>query len=129
MKRFTLEEAEALIPDLEKIFDSIAELAAQAQARAAIVQRLEQKKPDAAAEITMARSQVQFVTKQIEAKLQGIIDLGAVPKGLDPALVDFPCRLEGRDVFLCWKYGEKAITAFHGAEDGFEGRQPLPKRK
>lgn len=128
MKRFTIEEAEALIPELEKIFEAVAELAAQAQARADQAQRLEDRQPGAAAEIQLAKSQVQFLTRQMEQKLHAIVELGAVPKGLDPALVDFPARVGGEDVFLCWKFGEKAITAYHGADDGFAGRKPLPKR-
>ena len=128
MKRFTLDEAEALIPELEKIFEAVAELAAQAQARASQAQRLEERRPEATAEIQVAKSQVQFLTGQMEEKLQGIIELGALPKGLAPALVDFPARVGGEDVFLCWKFGEKAITAYHGADDGFSGRKPLPRR-
>lgn len=128
MKRFTVEEVEALIPELEKVFDAIAELAAQAHAKAQEASRLEAKKPESAAEIALAKSQTQFLTGQIEAKLQGLIDLGAVPKGLDPALVDFPARVEGLDVFLCWKLGEKKVTHYHGVDDGFGGRKPLPRK-
>ncbi len=126
MKRFTLTEAEALIPELEKIFEAVADLAAQAQAKAGLVQRLEEKHSNPA-DLAMARSQIQFLTVQIEAKLQSIIDLGAMPKGLEPALVDFPARVGGRDAFLCWKLGEKRITAYHGPDDGFAGRQLLPR--
>lgn len=127
MKRFTLEQAEALIPQLEKIFAAVAELAAKAQAKAEKIRR-RAAPADSAADL-IDRSQVQFLTNEIESRLQEIIDLGAVPKGLDPALVDFPARLEGRDVFLCWKLGEKHITAYHDAEDGFSGRKPIPKKK
>ena len=128
MKRFTVEEVEALIPELEKVFDGIAELAAQAHGKAQEASRLEDKKPEAAAEIALAKSQTQFLTGQIEAKLQGLIDMGAVPKGLDPALVDFPARVEGLDAFLCWKLGEKKVTHYHGVDDGFGGRKPLPRK-
>lgn len=129
MRTFTLEQAEALIPELEKIFDAVAELAAQAQIRAEQVVKLEQAQPDAAADIALARSQVKFITGQMEAKLQSILDMGAVPKGLEPALVDFPSLLDGEEIFLCWKLGEKKITAYHGPEDGFSGRKPLPRRR
>ena len=57
------------------------------------------------------------------------MDLGAVPKGLEPALVDFPATVAEKDAFLCWKYGEKNITAYHCVEGGFSSRQPLPKRR
>jgi hypothetical protein len=129
MKLFTVEEAEAMIPELEKIFDAVAELAAQAHAKAQECDKLAARKPDAAAEIAMARSQAQFLASQIESKLKSIMDLGAVPKGLDPALVDFPGSVDGEEVFLCWKLGEKHITTYHGIDDGFSGRKPIPRRR
>lgn len=123
MRLFSLAEAEQLIPQLEKIFDQIAELAAQAQVKANQVRKLEEQND--AAQLAMTRSQVQFVTGQIEAKLQSILDLGAVPKGLEPALVDFPAKVDGEEVFLCWKLGEKKITAYHGVDEGYANRKPL----
>jgi len=29
-------------------------------------------------------------------------------------------------VLLCWKLGEDEIRYWHGLEDGFAGRRPLP---
>lgn len=58
-----------------------------------------------------------------------IADLGAFPKGIDPALVDFPHRLSGKDVYLCWKLGDKRITHYHGVDEGFAGRRPLDKSR
>ena len=129
MKLFTVDQAEELIPELEKIFDAVAELAAQTHAKAQEADKLAARKPDAAAEIAMVRGQAQFLASQIEAKLKSIMDLGAVPKGLDPALVDFPGEVEGEEVFLCWKLGEKHITTYHGIDDGFSARKPLPRRR
>ena len=128
MKRFTAEEAELLIPEIEKIFEAVASLAAQAQAKAEEAGRLEDKGAGTA-ETTLAKSQVRFLTAQIEERLQDIVDLGAVPKGLEPPLVDFPATVDGRDVFLCWKLGEKSIDWYHGAEEGFGGRKRLRKRR
>ena len=62
-------------------------------------------------------------------KLQSIVELGALPKGVEPALVDFPAVVEGREGYLCWRLGEKRITHWHGIDEGFSGRKPLPKRK
>jgi hypothetical protein len=41
--------------------------------------------------------------------------------------VDFPCRWQGGEIYLCWREGEKRIEHFHGVEEGFAGRKPLPK--
>ena len=42
-------------------------------------------------------------------------------------LVDFPGIIDGKDVFLCWRSDEENIEFYHGIEDGFAGRKPIPK--
>jgi hypothetical protein len=57
--------------------------------------------------------------------VNAIHELGAVVKDPDEGLVDFPSRVDGRDVYLCWKVGEDAIEYWHGIDEGFAGRKPL----
>ena len=52
--------------------------------------------------------------------------LGALVKDLDQGLVDFPAQRAGADVLLCWRLGEEEIGFWHGLEEGFSGRRPLP---
>ena len=52
--------------------------------------------------------------------------LGVLVKDLDTGLVDFPARHNGEDVLLCWQLGEDEIAFWHGADEGFAGRKPLP---
>ena len=47
------------------------------------------------------------------------------PGGLEHGLLDFPTRLDGRWVYLCWRMGEKELCAWHEVADGFAGRKPL----
>lgn len=127
MKYFTVAEAEAAIPELEKIFEAVAELAAQAEVKAqSLRSRGEDADPAASA---IERSQLQFLSAGINEWMQKIVELGAIPKGVDPALVDFPCRLDAQDVYLCWRLGEKKLTHYHGFNEGFASRKPLPKRR
>ena len=51
--------------------------------------------------------------------------LGVEIKGLDVGLVDFPGEMEGRPVYLCWRYGEPSVSHWHELETGFSGRQPI----
>lgn len=131
MRCFTHAEAEALIPELERIFDAVAELAAQAEVKAASLRRRRdgggEDKDEAASAIE--RSQLQFLTQAINGWMQKIVDLGALPKGVDPALVDFPSRLDGREVYLCWRLGEKTLGYYHSVDEGFSNRKLIPKRR
>lgn len=41
-------------------------------------------------------------------------------------LVDFPARIDGQEVCLCWRSDESEIKYYHGVEEGFAGRKLLP---
>ncbi|MEZ5100495.1 MAG: DUF2203 domain-containing protein [Thermoleophilia bacterium] len=66
------------------------------------------------------------------ASLGQIVDeitgLGVQVKDLDIGLVDFPAihPATGETVLLCWRLGEETITHWHGLDEGFAGRKPLP---
>jgi hypothetical protein len=58
--------------------------------------------------------------------LEAIQELGGIVKDLDRGLVDFPARRGSGDVLLCWQLGEAEVAHWHGLDDGFSGRRPLP---
>jgi hypothetical protein len=49
-------------------------------------------------------------------------------KDLDIGLLDFPCKVEGAIILLCWKLGEAKIAHWHSTTDGFAGRKPIDDR-
>jgi hypothetical protein len=52
-------------------------------------------------------------------------EMGAVLKDPQVGLVDFYGHVDGKAVWLCWRYGEDAVTHYHGLEEGFAGRKPI----
>jgi hypothetical protein len=59
--------------------------------------------------------------------LERLEGLGVAVKDADRGLVDFPAlRADGEEVLLCWQVGESEIAYWHGLEEGFAGRKPLP---
>ena len=40
-------------------------------------------------------------------------------------LVDFLAKIDGRDVYLCWRYGEPRVAHYHELHTGYNGRQPV----
>ncbi len=125
MKYFTLKEAEALIPQCEEIFTHALRLRDEAEKKALRLREMEAISDPDETELAMMRSQLEFLVNSVNEQVRKILDLGAIPKGLEPALVDFPCRHKGKEVYLCWVRGEEKIKHFHGLEEGFQGRQPL----
>ena len=71
------------------------------------------------------REEVEKIARQINVYLEELSSVGCVLKGFDDGLVDFYSRLEGRDIFLCWKLGEDDIAHWHELDAGVAGRQPL----
>lgn len=55
-----------------------------------------------------------------------IQELGVLVKDLDRGLVDFPALRGDEEVLLCWQVGEDEVGYWHGLEEGFAGRRPLP---
>jgi hypothetical protein len=55
-------------------------------------------------------------------------EAGVQVKDLDRGLVDFPAQHpeSGEVVLLCWHLGEDRVGHWHGLEEGFAGRKPLP---
>ena len=64
-------------------------------------------------------------TELVKAGLGEITEMGGVIKDLALGLVDFPHLRDGRVVNLCWKFGETAISHWHGLDEGFANRKPL----
>ncbi len=65
--------------------------------------------------------------EEIARSLEAITALGVQVKDADRGLVDFPSRHpRGDPVLLCWRLGEREVGYWHGVEDGFAGRKPLP---
>jgi len=62
---------------------------------------------------------VRRIVKDVEA-------MGVQIKDARSGLVDFPSRLYGRDVLLCWRLGESKVRFWHDPDSGYSGRQPLP---
>jgi hypothetical protein len=51
---------------------------------------------------------------------------GVLVKDLDRGLLDFPAMRREDEVLLCWCVGEDEIAYWHGTDEGFAGRKPLP---
>ena len=66
------------------------------------------------------------MTIEIRALLQEILNLGGVTKDLELGLVDFPGVVGDGTVNLCWKAGEAEVRFWHGFDEGYAQRKPLP---
>ena len=122
-KLFSVEEANALLPELEKLLE-------EARARR---DAMREKSPDLRPilEASSANgggkkgSEFGVDAYRLHLALGRITELGVVLKDLDSGLLDFPHLREGRVVFLCWHPPEERVEYWHEISAGYAGRRPL----
>ena len=121
---FTVEEADACLPRLIELIEQI-----RAASRVISV-----SKPDIWPVLKKSignggSRQAGELLPEFEryrAAVQAIEDMGAQLKDPEQGLVDFlHRRSDGREVYLCWHYGEERVAFWHDLHAGFAGRRPL----
>ena len=130
-KRFTLAEAESLIPNVDRLLRQAVELKS-GYANAARKMDSFQERIALMGGVIVDRGKVQEARDRRDdaaASLRSLIEqvqeLGCLIKDLDIGLVDFPTTFRGREVYLCWKLGEPSIAYWHGVDEGFAGRKAI----
>ena len=63
--------------------------------------------------------------ERFDMLIHQIQDTGAQIKDINIGLLDFSALKDGREVYLCWQYGEADIAFWHEVEAGYAGRQPI----
>jgi hypothetical protein len=128
---FEREEVERLIPQLTRIMERV--MAAQTAATEAKEWLQEEQRRIELSGGGMvdqrawkaARERAERGARDVRQGLEQVQGLGGVPKDLGLGLVDFLHLRDGREVNLCWRYGEQKITHWHGLDEGYSSRKPL----
>jgi hypothetical protein len=78
----------------------------------------------------VAKTRLEFnrLQQSVQSALDRIHETGCVVKDLNVGLLDFPARIDGDEVYLCWKLGEDRIRFYHRQDEGFAGRKPIDPR-
>ena len=124
---FTLAEANALLPELVPILESLRETKARLiEARDALSKLTPAMRSNGygMAAVGLER-RVGNLVATLTRGIERVASLGVELKDVDQGLIDFPSRREGRIVLLCWRLGEGELAYWHEPDEGFAGRQPL----
>jgi hypothetical protein len=129
-KNFTVAEANATLPLVRAIISDIMALARDLRDRHERLTRLRGKDRGVLGEAyqeEMKHVQDDFERDQerMQEYEQELHDLGVELKDHFTGLLDFPCRMHGREVYLCWRAGEAEVAYWHELDAGFAGRQRL----
>ncbi len=120
---YTLQEARQALPEVKALMTTIQ------TARQAILQL----RPEAWPAISkaahnggsQAAGEIALHIGRLEHAVKAILAMGIFIKDLDHGVVDFLGKRDGREVFLCWRYGEDDIAFWHDINAGFAGRRPI----
>jgi hypothetical protein len=129
-KRFTLPEAQRLIPLVDRLLQEAIRLKPDFDKAGAELAKMKERIHMMGGTVVDRPPFVEVKERRDRASqglrkaIQELIDLGVELKDLDSGLVDFPTLFRGREVYLCWKLGETSIEFWHG-EEGFRGRKPI----
>lgn len=128
---FTLAEANAALTEVRPLTE---ELVAHRRA----LREFEERQAALTARIAgnggnVEPHELQEVQERFDEEVAGIArcvariqEAGGLVKDIDEGLVDFLSEHEGEELLLCWRLGEDEIAFWHGTEEGFSGRKPLP---
>ncbi|MCP4425800.1 MAG: DUF2203 domain-containing protein [Chloroflexi bacterium] len=120
---FTLEEANALLPQIEPLMARLlARRAKAARSTREIESLLADARVDVGGPIPSKLAQDFAAIEELAQKIQSF---GCIIKNLNAGLLDFLSERDGREVYLCWRYGEPAIAFYHELHTDFNGRQPV----
>ena len=125
MKLFTVQEANALLPNVRLMLAKI-----QRAHRKLSHYRDDARKAAEAAEqggggVVDGVVYAQILT-ELTSHMTELEGLGVQLKDFERGLVDFPSLREGRVVLLCWQMGEgDELEWWHDVDAGFAGRTPL----
>ena len=128
---FTPEQANAALADVRPAAEQMVERARALDAarsrQAELAAHISGNGGDIApADLAQAQASVEQAAHGLAECIERLQELGCQVKDLETGLVDFPANHEGRDVLLCWRVGEPEVGHWHGPDDGFAGRRPLP---
>jgi hypothetical protein len=130
-KLFTIEEANATLPLVRAIATDLATLSREVIERRERLATLHKnrrpsKSQDAySEELSQIEDELTKDSERLHEYVEELRALGVEPKNGPEGLIDFPCQMEGRVVYLCWKLGESEILHWHELDAGYRGRQSL----
>ena len=129
---FTLEEVNDLVPQLSVVVKRQLERRSEIEI---LLIRLGRELGDVPERIVLdpadptdVRDMKRDLVRRIEeyrAGWKAVEEMGAVLKDARTGLLDFYGTVDGKLVWLCWKYGENEVAHYHALEDGFSARKPI----
>ena len=128
---FTVEEANALVSTLQIEFGRIAQVRSRL---GPLIQALGgpddavavlQEDAPLPAGLEVQAEELRRLAAEITGAVERVNGLGCLVKDVEMGLVDFYALVDGEPAFLCWQFGEPAISHWHPLDEGYAARKPI----
>jgi hypothetical protein len=129
---FTISEVNALIPALSSLVHDQLKEQSEIEHGLAELMRLTGEPPRSLESIAADSPEISRLKQELRKRIaryetgwQRVQKWGGVIKDPQTGLVDFYGRVDGKLVWLCWRYGEDTLGYYHDLTAGYSGRRPL----
>lgn len=124
---FTLDEAQIIIEEVKKIMKELLEVKSYLDLITSIKIEYFEDYSGQYNEVNFTKINKEFhkLSYEFFTKIEKLEEKGCILKDLNEGLIDFYSLFEGKEIFLCWKYGEAKIAYWHDIDSGFTGRKPV----
>jgi hypothetical protein len=129
---FTLEAVNAMIPRLATLVGKQLSRRGEIESRLKSLTAMVGEVPDEIApderdpaDVRELKHELIRRIEEYQAGWKEVEAMGAVLKDARVGLIDFYGNVDGKLVWLCWKYGESEVSHYHALDEGFSGRKEL----
>lgn len=126
---FTLEEANKTLEDLAEEMHVLQELQLKYRELLAVRLHCKQEGFDGSntkeEKLFMLEARIDFWEFQSRQLIKQLESKSIFVKSIDQGLVDFPAKIDGSPVLLCWKQGESEILHYHGVFETYKKRKKV----
>ena len=131
-KRFTREEANAMLPLVRSIASDIRDIFRRVTGRRSDLHRLLRRGSLSAgtqydAEVNESRADLKEEYEKIWQFREELESLGVSLRNPESGAIEFPATIMGRDAFYCWEIGESEVHFWRDATSPNAPKQSLPQ--
>lgn len=133
---FTLDQANAMVPELQLRFETILQLRRHLHEAYDRLEELGLTPEDGEEEgegwdepmtddalFTLAT--LKGLVESLKDEIRTMKDLGVVVRDLEACRIEWPAVVNGREVLLCWRIGARSVTGWLDPSYTEEGLRPL----
>ena len=121
----SIKNIEENLPEIEQLLRELQNLHQTIHLLDSVEVEVEEEHYDKVRYVTKFNRAFHRLSYEFYQTLDSLEEFGCLIRDIDSGIIDFLYIFERRDVFLCWKQGEKSIDHWHEVKDGFTKRKKI----